>query len=72
MRTPEGDAFIFYLTTTNQITLSLGLPAGPSSLSAVWLNPATGEERQAGKLASEQAKIIVPSGWKDALLYLKK
>ncbi len=71
MRTPQNDAFIFYLTSTNQITLSLGLPIGSSSLSGIWMNPSTGEELQAGKLA-QQSKVILPSGWKDGLLYLKK
>jgi hypothetical protein len=72
MRTPERNAFIFYLTSTNRITLSLGSPGGTSSFSAKWINPATGEERQAGNLPADQATLIAPSGWKDALLYLKK
>ena len=70
MRTPQNDAFIFYLTSTNQITLTLSSSIG--SLSAKWVNPATGEERQAENFSGEQAKVILPSGWKDALLYLRK
>ena len=70
MRTPQNDAFIFYLTSTNQITLSLGSSLG--SLSAKWVNPATGEERQVVRFSAEQEKVTVPSGWKDALLFLRK
>lgn len=70
MRTRQNDAFILYLTTTNQIVLSLGPSSG--SLSAKWVNPTTGEERYVGTVSAEQAKVSAPSGWRDALLYLRK
>ncbi len=72
MRTPQNNAFIFYLTSTNQIALSLGSSGGASALSAQWVNPATGEEREVEKFSVQEAKASIPQGWKDALLYLTK
>jgi hypothetical protein len=43
-----------------------------SSLLAKWVNPATGKEWQVENFSGEHAKVIVPSGWEDALLYLRK
>jgi hypothetical protein len=72
MRTPRNDAFIFYLTSTNEMTLSLGSSAGGASFTAQWVNPASGEPRPGGKLLGEHPKVTMPPGWQDALLYLTK
>jgi hypothetical protein len=69
MRTPERDAFVFYLTSTNEIALTLGQP-NSSKLSAKWVNPVTGEERQAENL--QTSKVTLPQGWNDALLHVRK
>ena len=63
---------IFYRTSTNQITLSPGLSTRSSGSLGKWVNPASGEERPIENFSGEQAKIILPSGWNDAPLYLRK
>jgi hypothetical protein len=72
MRTAERDAFIFYITSTNPVGLSLGLSSDSSQLSAKWLNPGNGAEQKLDAMSADGQKVTLPSGWKDGLLHISK
>ena len=68
MRSASGDAFIFYLASTNAIRVSL--PVDAAGFSATWVSPATGAEQSAGTLSGKELKVSLPAGWPDGLLRL--
>lgn len=69
-RSAQGDEFIFYLTGAGPIQLALGLPPG-APRAAEWVNPSTGEKKAVEEFPRD-SRVSLPSGWSDALLWIKK
>lgn len=72
MRTAERDAFIFYLTSTSAIAPALDLKANSAKFSGKWVKPATGEEQVAREFDAQTGKLLLPAGWQDGLLHLRR
>jgi hypothetical protein len=69
---PSREEWEVYLAAREKQGFSLGSSSTTPTLSARWINPATGDERQVENFAGDQTKVTVPTGWRDALLYLRK
>jgi hypothetical protein len=68
MRNAEGSGIAVYLSSAAPVKLDLNKLTAKGTLTAAWVNPATGEKRPAEATERRVTTFNVPTGWSDAFL----
>lgn len=72
MRSQSGDIMIVYFSNSTSATINLEEHNNSESLSAVWIDPKTGEKRDIGTFTDIKTKTFsTPEGWEDGLLIVQ-
>ncbi|MGW8314541.1 MAG: apiosidase-like domain-containing protein [Bacteroidales bacterium] len=70
MRSDSTDQLLVYLSEPTAVKLDLGKIRSKKS-SGEWINPKTGERRDAGEFENDRViRIETPEGWEDALFFI--
>lgn len=71
MSSTNTNQIMVYLSGKSEVVLDLKKIANPKKLSAEWINPKTGERKNAGKFKNNKTVIIkTPKGMEDALFLI--
>jgi hypothetical protein len=70
MRSSNNDALAVYLSSGAPVKLHLDKLAASASLTAKWVNPATGQELTVALPRNPPNSFTPPAGWSDAFLHV--